>query len=156
MMKKLGVVVAAGAGAAVLGAGVAAAEPDVTGMKYSEASAKLQSWGITSQVSSRVGDRLAEGDCLVTGHTKSALPARGFTLEGPSVVVLVSLDCNGIPASSSKPGYSAASPEGRAAIQEQKKMEWLATDEGQAYCEKAERQHPDWAPIPGCHQDEED
>jgi hypothetical protein len=157
MTKKLrALAAAAGAAAAAFSASVANADPDVSGMKYSEALSKLQSWGMTAQVSSRVGDRLAEGDCIVTGHTKSAMPARGFTADGPSVIVLVSLDCNGVPASAAQPGYSAASPEGRAAIEEQKKLEWLATDDGQAYCAKAERLHPQWGPIPGCHQDQEE
>jgi hypothetical protein len=156
MTKKLILLVAAvGTATTVLGAGVASADQDYSGMKYSKALQVLQSMGATAQVSAKVGDRLDEPDCLVTSYTKSAMPAIGFTADGPSQVVLVALDCNGAVATPGNPGYSAASPEGRAVIQEQKKLEWMASDEGQSYCEKAERQHPDWAPIDGCHQAEE-
>jgi hypothetical protein len=145
MMKTLMVMAAAvGAATTVFGAGVADAEQNLTGMKYSEALSTIQSRGLTAQVSARVGDRLAEGDCIVTGSTKSALPARGFSSQGPSAIVLVSLDCNGLVASATNPGYSAASPEGRAALKEQKKQEWLATAEGQEWCVTTAKQHDDW------------
>jgi hypothetical protein len=140
-----------GATSAMFGAGVAGAEPDLSGMTYSEAASAIQQMGATPKVSARVGDRLSEGDCVVTGHTRSAAPPHGFPGAG-SNLVLVALDCNGNVASANNPGYSAASPEGRKAVEEQKKQEWLATDDGQAYCVKAEKQHPEWGLIPGCHQ----
>jgi hypothetical protein len=31
----------------------------------------------------------------------------------------------------------------------------FSTLPGQAYCAKAEKQHPEWGKIPGCHPDEE-
>ena len=141
---------AIGAASAVCAMGVANAEPDLSGMKYSEAKTQIQNMGATPQVSARVGDRLSEDDCLVTGHTRSAVPPHGFPGAG-STIVLVALDCNGNVASATNPGYSAASPEGRAAVKEQQKREWLASDDGQAYCAKAEAQHPEWGEIPGCH-----
>jgi hypothetical protein len=139
-----------GAASAMFGAGVASADPDMTGMTYSEAVSTIQQMGATAQVSARVGDRLSEGDCLVTGHTKSAVPPRGFDGAGANVV-LVALDCNGNVASATNPGYSAASPEGRKLKEDQANKAWLATDDGQAYCQKAEKQHPEWGKIPGCH-----
>jgi hypothetical protein len=144
------VAAAVGAASAIFGAGVASAEPDLTGMTYTDAKSAIQNMGATAQVSARVGDRLSEGDCLVTGHTRSAVPPQGFPGAG-SNIVRVALDCNGDVASATNPGYSAASPEGRAVIKEQQKREWLASDDGQAYCAKAEKQHPEWGQIPGCH-----
>ena len=141
---------AAGAVSAMFGAGVANAEPDLTGMTYSDAKTTIQNMGATPQVSARVGDRLSENDCLVTGHTRSAKPPHGFPGAGTNIV-LVALDCNGNVASATNPGYSAGSPEGRAVVKEQQKKEWMATDDGQAWCVKAEKQHPDWGSIPGCH-----
>jgi hypothetical protein len=145
MTKKLMVLAAAvGAAATVFGAGVASADQNYNGMKYSEALSKIKAAGATAKVSARVGDQLNEGDCLVKSYTKSALPARGFTMKGPSSIVLVALDCNGGVASPGKPGLSAASPEGRKAVELKKKMEWLATPDGQVYCVKAVKDHPDW------------
>ena len=153
MMKKL-VILAAAAGAAttVFGTGVASADGDLSRMTYAEALQNLQAKGLTAKVSARVGDRLSESDCIVTGYTRSATPDGGFN--GKGQIVLVSLDCNGAVATPGNPGYSAASPEGRAALQEIKKLEWLASDDGQVYCAEQESKHPDWAPIDGCHQEE--
>jgi hypothetical protein len=122
-------------------------------MTYSEARSQIQNAGLTAQVSARVGDRLSEGDCIVTSSTRSAKPARGFTDGGPNSIVLIALDCNGNVASPGNPGYSAGSPQGRALIKEKQVNEWKASDEGQAWCKKAEQQHPDWGQIPGCHLD---
>ena len=141
---------AVGAASVMFGTGIAGAEPDLTGMTYADAKSAIQNAGGTPQVSARVGDRLSEADCLVTDQTKSAVPPHGFPGAG-SNIVLVALDCNGNVASATNPGYSAASPEGRAVIKEQQKKEWLASDDGQAYCAKAEKQHPEWGQIPGCH-----
>jgi hypothetical protein len=144
MTKTLMVMAAAvGTATAVFGAGVAHAEQNLTGMKYSDAQSTLKSQGLTAQVSARVGDRLSEGDCLVTGLTKSATPDGGFHVRG--AIVLVALDCNGVVATAGNPGYSAASPEGRAAVKEQQKQEWLKTPDGQQWCVTAAKEHPDWA-----------
>jgi hypothetical protein len=151
-MTKIPMVLAAAVGMAssLFNPGVATATPDVTGMTYSEAQSQIQNSGLTPQVSARVGDRLSEGDCIVTGVSRSATPARGFANGGPSSVVLVALDCNGNVASPGKSGYSAGSPQGRKLLKEQKEMAWKATDEGQAWCRSAEQQHPEWGQIPGC------
>jgi hypothetical protein len=67
----------------------------------------------------------------------------------------VSLDCNGSVASATKPGYSAASPEGRKAIETVKAQEWYKTEGGQIYCRKYEKQYPDRPPLKGCNLEEE-
>jgi hypothetical protein len=151
MSKKFMVLLAiAGATSATFGTGVASADQNLVGMTYSEASQAIQQTGSSAQVSARVGDRLTESDCLVTGATRSAAPPRGFDNAG-SKIVLVALDCNGDVASATNPGYSAGSPEGRKLVKDQKAMEWKATADGQAWCAKAEKQHPEWGQIPGCH-----
>jgi hypothetical protein len=115
--------VAVGGGAAavamaLLGSAVAtaASPPNVTGQKYSDASSAISSAGFTPVVSSTVGDRKAWPDCIVTNvvqRTKKPLP----NTNGSAVnQVLVSLNCDAGVASASTPGYSAGSPEGRAAI----------------------------------------
>jgi len=153
MTKKLMILAAAvGAATTVFGAGVASAD-EFSGKTYSEVLQALQGRGLTARVSARVGDRLSEGDCLVTGYTRSAPPPGGFN--GKGQIVLVALDCNGAVATPGNPGYSAASPEGRAAVKEAKQQEWLATDDGQVYCVKAEKDHPEWGQIPGCHPEEQ-
>jgi hypothetical protein len=127
---------AAGAATTVFGVGVASADSDLSGKTYSEALQTLQARGATAKVSARVGDQLSEADCLVTGYTKSATPDGGFN--GKGQIVLVALDCNGSVATAGNPGYSAASPEGRAAINaaitDQKMRDFVQTDEGQKYC----------------------
>ena len=141
MTKKL-MILAAAAGAAttMFGAGVASADNEFSGKTYSEALQTLQARGLTAKVSARVGDRLSEGDCIVTGFTRSATPDGGFN--GKGQIVLVALDCNGAVATSGNPGYSAASPEGRAvinaAIKDQKTRDWIQTDEGQKFCETSD------------------
>jgi hypothetical protein len=151
MAKKLMVVAAAvGAATAMFGVGVASAGPDVAGLKYSDAKTQIQQAGLTAQVSARVGDRLTEDDCIVTNATRSAKPDPGFGSGGDSIM-LIALDCNGVVASATNPGYSAASPEGREAVRQKKLIAWRQTDEGQMACRQAENQHPEWGNIPGCN-----
>lgn len=140
MTKKLMVLAAAvGAATTVFGAGMANADPDLSDKTWSEASSTLKSQGMTGKVSAQVGDRLQQGDCIVIGQSKSAAPPHGFP--NTSRIVLVSLDCNGALATPGHPGYSAASPKGRAATEaaaeDQKSREWIATSDGQNYCKYA-------------------
>ncbi|MDT5016870.1 MAG: hypothetical protein QOD39_3030, partial [Mycobacterium sp.] len=70
-MKKLsvfgaGLLVAAAASAALLGAGTAAAAPDVTGDTYSDATSAIDDDGGKPVIATRVGDKLEQGDCIVT------------------------------------------------------------------------------------------
>jgi hypothetical protein len=151
MTKKLVAVAAVvGAATAVFGSGVASADPDVAGLKYSDAQTQVQQAGLTARVSARVGDRLSEGDCIVTSSTRSAAPDSGFGSGGDSLV-LIALDCNGVVASATNPGYSAASPEGREAAKQKKLVEWRQTENGQLACRQYESQHPEAGSIPGCN-----
>jgi len=137
MTKKLTILAAAvGAATTLFCAGVASADPDLSDKTWSEASSTLKSYGLTGKVSAQVGDRLQQGDCIVTGQSKSAAAPRGFP--NTDRIVLVALDCNGGLASPGHSGYSAASPQGRAAVAaaaEDKRMrDWAPTEEGQKYC----------------------
>jgi hypothetical protein len=88
--------------------------PTVTGQKYSDASSTLSSAGFKAVVSSTVGDQLKRPDCVVSGQRdKSAAhvgnhPAASKTVE-------VTLNCDAQAASAGTPGFSAGSPDGRAA-----------------------------------------
>jgi hypothetical protein len=134
-MKKL-MVLAAAAGVAITGftTGVSSAQgaPSVVGKKYSEASQTLSSAGYTATVSTRMGDHLAQDDCIVSSQRESN---KSFTVGGDKIVLL-SLDCDET--------HSAASPEGRAAKKQQSTVEWQQTADGQQWCADAEKKHPDW------------
>lgn len=114
-MKKLvvfgGTAVGAGAvvSAALVGAGVAVAAPDVVGHTYSDAASAIQDSGSSPKIAVTVGSRLSQGDCIVT----NAWNAPTFDYTGS--VVMVSLNCDGGHATATNPGASVASPVGREA-----------------------------------------
>jgi hypothetical protein len=145
-MKKL-MIVAAAAGVAMTGftTGVGSAQgtPNVVGKKYSEASQTLSDAGFTQSIETRVGDALADANCIVSGQRDSNKP---FAVGGDKAVLL-SLDCNDV--------VSATSPQGRAAKKQQETVEWQQTPDGQQWCADAEIKHPDWnwasdAGLAGC------
>ena len=117
MRKALGVcAIAAGITAlALTGSGVAAADTDVTGQKYSDAQGVLSSAGLKPVVQSTVGDQLAWPDCVVTRTQKRTVPAPPNSSASATKEMLVTLNCDAAVASPTAPGNSAASPEGRAA-----------------------------------------
>jgi hypothetical protein len=121
-MNRIRPVLGAGAAAAALSAlaitasGVAgAAGTDVTGQKYSDAQSALSSAGLKPVVETVVGDQLAWPDCVVTrAQKRTAQPAPNSSGTATNEM-LVSLNCEAGIATATKPGNSAASPEGRAA-----------------------------------------
>jgi hypothetical protein len=118
-MKKLivlgaGVAAAAAASMALIGTGVAGAAPDTTGQTFSAASAALSAAGLRAVASTVVGDQKAQSDCIVTRQRTISTPLNGSHPSGTGSVLL-SLNCYATAASAGSPGYSAASPEGRAA-----------------------------------------
>ncbi|GAB5895441.1 hypothetical protein OKHIL_12480 [Mycolicibacterium mageritense] len=136
-MKKLvvfgGTVVAAGAAmsAALAGAGVAVAAPDVVGQTYSDAATAIEDDGGTPKIAVTVGSKLSQSDCIVTNAWNAP------TFEHTGGVVMVSLNCDGDHATATTPGASVASPAGREAK--------AAADEAQAAQEQelAEVSTPD-------------
>jgi hypothetical protein len=119
-VKKLGVyaITAVGATAvsmAFFGSGVAAAD-DYSGQTYGDASKAISDAGKKAVIASRAGDTLTDDDCIVT-HSQSAPWIKGDDFAPVSDTVLVYLNCNATVATAKDPGNSAASPEGKAAIQ---------------------------------------
>lgn len=102
----------AAASAAVFGAGPAAAAPNVVGMKYSDALEEIKNSGGTAVIASRVGDKLDEGDCIVTNIWESSFLRID---SADSDEMSVALNCNGEYATANHPGASVGSPEGRQA-----------------------------------------
>ena len=120
-MKKLivlgtGAVGTAAVSMAFFGTGVAAAD-DYAGQTYADASSAASDAGQTVIVASRVGDKLAQDECIVTRSWDA--PFVRDDVEGvfghASDEVMLSLNCNGDHATATNPGASVASPEGREA-----------------------------------------
>lgn len=123
-MRKFGGYVITAVGASVvslvslasLGTGIAAAD-DYSGQTYGDASQAITGAGKKAVIASRAGDTLDDDKCLVT-HSQSAPWVKGDDFSPVSDTVLVYLNCNASVATAKDPGYSAGSPEGRAAIQQ--------------------------------------
>jgi hypothetical protein len=116
--------IALGAGLAAVSAGVvvvigtgsaAAANTDVTGQKYSDASSTLSGAGYTVIVGTTFGDEQQRDDCIVVNaQPRTAQPPPNSSGSATKEMV-VSLNCDSGAASNKSAGYSAGSPEGRAA-----------------------------------------
>jgi hypothetical protein len=100
---------------AFFGSGVAAAD-DYSGQTYGDASKAISDAGKKAVIASRAGDTLSDDDCIVT-HSQSAPWIKGDDFAPVTDTVLVYLNCNATVATAKEPGNSAASPEGKAAIQ---------------------------------------
>ena len=116
-MKKL-IVVGSGAFGALalstlLGGGIAAAD-DYAGQTYSDASSAASDSGATVVVASRVGDKLDEGDCLVTRSQTAPFASANDGIHVEDTVQFY-LNCNGEYATATTPGNSLASEAGRSA-----------------------------------------
>ncbi|MCV7015022.1 hypothetical protein H7I40_21735 [Mycolicibacterium madagascariense] len=101
-----------------MGAGVAQAgsTPDVVGQKYSDAQTAITGAGLTPVISTIVGDQLTQPNCQVVNTVPRTVPAPENTSGSPTQQLLVSLNCDNPVASATKPGFSAASPQGQSAI----------------------------------------
>ena len=71
--------------------------------------------GFTPVVESTVGDQKAWPDCVVTRTQQRTVQAPENSSGSATTQLLVSLNCDAGVASAAKPGFSAASPEGKAA-----------------------------------------
>lgn len=109
-------VVVCSAAAALFGAGVsqAGSAPNVVGQKYGDASSAISGAGLRAVVSAFVGDQKAWSDCLIANQVQRTVPPPPNSAGAPTNEVLVSLNCYATQASATTPGYSAASPEGKA------------------------------------------
>jgi hypothetical protein len=111
------IALSAAAVAVIFGSAVAQAgsSPDVVGKKYSDAQSAISGAGLTPVVSTTVGDQKAWPDCLVTNTVARTVPAPENSSGSATNQLLVSLNCDDGEASAKTPGFSAASPEGKAA-----------------------------------------
>jgi hypothetical protein len=119
-VKKFGVyaITAVGATAvsmAFFGSGVAVAD-DYSGQTYGDATKAISDAGKKAVIASRAGDTLTDDQCTVT-HSQSAPWVKGDDFSPVTDTVLLYLNCNATVATANDPGNSAASPEGKAAIQ---------------------------------------
>ncbi len=125
-------VAAVAAATALFGAGTAAAAPDVVGDTYSDAQEAIEEDGGSATVASRFGDKLDEGDCIVT----NAWDASFLRIDSSaSDQVQVALNCNGAYATATNPGTSVQNPLGREA--KSKAEEEAAEQEEQELAEAA-------------------
>lgn len=101
----------------LFGTGVAQAgpAPNVVGPKYSDATSAISGAGLKVVVSTTVGDQKAWPDCLVSNQVSRTEAPPENSSGSPINQVLLSLDCDDGEASATTPGYSAGSPQGRAA-----------------------------------------
>jgi hypothetical protein len=106
----------AAASSLLFGAGIASAAPDVVGDKYSDAQEAIEEDGGSAVVASRFGDKLDEGDCIVTNAWDASFLRIDSSDESQ---VNVALNCNGGHATATNPGSSVQSPLGRASKEEQ-------------------------------------
>jgi hypothetical protein len=109
-------VVSATSAMLLLNSGVAQAgsSPNVVGQKYSDATSAISGAGLHPVVSTVVGDQKAWPDCLVATQEDRTVPPPENSSGSATNEVLVSLNCDSAEASAKAPGYSAASPEGKA------------------------------------------
>ncbi|WP_286137249.1 hypothetical protein [Mycobacterium sp. IS-3022] len=114
---------AAASGVALVGAGEAAAVPDVVDRTYSDAQKIIQRAGGNAVIATRVGSGADEAECLVTNAWDAAVRrpnSRGRPVANSDV--MVALNCNAAVAAPGAPGNSAMSPVGRDAKAEQQRQ----------------------------------
>ncbi|AKS36744.1 hypothetical protein AFA91_29480 [Mycolicibacterium goodii] len=136
MRKILGVGLLSAAAAVPVGmlaTGVAAAD-DYAGQKYSDVESALGDAGEKGVIATRSGDSLDDDDCVVTS-SEQAPWIKGDDFSPVTDTVLLNLNCSAAVATAKTPGNSAASPEGRAAIQQAK--EEAAQQKQQAQADQA-------------------
>ncbi len=98
------------------GAGIASAD-DYAGQTYADASSAIANAGDKAVIASRFGDELGDdNDCVVT-HSQMAAWRKGDDFAPVTDTVLVDLNCDAAVATATTAGNSAASPEGRAALE---------------------------------------
>ena len=103
------------AAASVLGAGIAAATPDVVGQTYNDAKQTIQQTGATAVIATKTGSLASLDECIVTNAWNKPQvdnPRGGSDRQQ----VMVALNCNAAVATAGSAGNSAASPEGRQAL----------------------------------------
>lgn len=117
-MKMLNALFGAAVGVAVtisVGAGVAAAAPDVVGQTYRDAKQAIQAEGAAVIIATRTGGQAEVDKCIVTNAWDKPSVTQPRQAPEPDTV-WVALNCNAAVASAGSPGNSAGSPAGRQAL----------------------------------------
>ena len=96
---------------ALFGTGVAAAD-DYAGQTYADASSAASDAGATLIVASRVGDKVAQDDCIVTSSQNAPFMPWATTASHVTDTVQFNLNCNGGYATANTPGRLAGQPGG--------------------------------------------
>jgi hypothetical protein len=96
----------------LVAAGTAAADDGVVGHTFSDAKSTLSQQGLGAVVATTVGDRQDWDNCLVTSATRATFKDSSGYATGNNM--LVNLNCYSRHSTANSPGFSAASPEGRA------------------------------------------
>jgi hypothetical protein len=103
--------------------GTPTAAADYVGQKFADASDAMGESGLNPIIATRVGDKLAQDECIVTGAwAPSFLRGVGDGFEHSDGEMMVSLNCSGAYASETNPGASVQHPLGRAAKSEAEKQ----------------------------------
>jgi hypothetical protein len=135
-----GLAVAAGMAALAVGMGSGVATADaLVGKSFGDASGTIATWGGTAVVSTVVGDRQNRDDCTVASWRKDPQNHGKY---------LVALNCAAAVAAPGVSGNSVASPEGRAAAQQQANIKWRS--QNPQWCADAMTAHPEWGELEGC------
>lgn len=117
--------------------GVAQAD-DYAGQTYADATSALAAAGLKGVVASRSGDSGPNDECVVSS-SEMAPWRKGTDFAPVTDTVLLNLTCGAGVASATKPGNSAASPQGRAAIREAKQQAQQQQAQAAAAQAKAKR-----------------
>lgn len=118
-------------------AGVAAAD-DYAGKTYSDAQSALSGAGMKGVIATREGDSVSDDKCVVTSSEKASWK-KGDNFAAVTDTVLLNLNCSAAVATAKQPGNSAASPEGRAAIEAAKQA--AQQDQQQAAADQSGKKH---------------
>jgi hypothetical protein len=111
-VKKLVIVGAGAVALSLVGAGTAGADDGVVGHTFSDAKSTLSQQGLGAVVATTVGDRQDWDNCIVTSATRATFKDSSGSATGNNM--LVNLNCYSRHSTANSPGFSAASPEGRA------------------------------------------
>src|SRR4051794_10057302 len=91
----------------LMGSGIASADdPDILGLKYSEAKALISEADMTPVVATTVGDQLPQGQCRVVNASK--VTTRNSSGEPDHLTMQLALTCYRADANANSPGFSSA------------------------------------------------
>ena len=136
-MKRIAFAAAAVVAMAPLATGVAAAD-DYAGQTYADATSALSDAGLKPVIATRTGDALTDDKCVVT-RSEQAAWIKGDDFVPVTDTVLLYLNCSAAVATATSAGNSAASPEGRAALQQA--QEAAAQDQATAAANQTKGKH---------------